>query len=57
MNWQRTKPDVNHEVRQVFLSFERRLREKYWWWKEISRADMTPGYIFARGGSNIPLNK
>jgi hypothetical protein len=54
-NWQRTKPTVNHEVRQIFLGFEREFRKKYPWWKDISRADMTPAYIFARGGSNLPL--
>jgi len=55
-NWQRTKPTVNHEVRKVFLNFEKAFRKKYYWWKDISRADMTPAYIFARGGSNLPLN-
>lgn len=55
-NWQRSKPSVNHEVRQLFLLFENRLREAYPWWKDVSRADTTPAYIFARG-SEIPLAK
>jgi len=54
-HWQRSKPSVNHEVRQVFLKFERIIREQYPWWSEISRADMTPAYVFARGNSDIPL--
>ncbi|MFH1667788.1 MAG: FAD-dependent thymidylate synthase [Candidatus Komeilibacteria bacterium] len=54
-NWQRSKPSVNHEVRQVFLKFERIIREQYPWWSDISRADMTPAYVFARGNSDIPL--
>lgn len=55
--WQRSKPSVNHEVREVFLSFERKLREAYPWWGKISRADVTPAYVFARGDSDIPLSK
>ncbi|MDP3696912.1 MAG: FAD-dependent thymidylate synthase [Candidatus Taylorbacteria bacterium] len=53
-NWQRTKPSVNHEVRQVFLSMENDLRRIYPWWPLFSRADLTPAYIFARG-SAVPL--
>lgn len=53
-NWQRSKPSVNHEVRQTFHSFESHLRRAYPWWPKISRANMTPAYIFARG-SALPL--
>ncbi|MDO8572582.1 MAG: FAD-dependent thymidylate synthase [bacterium] len=56
-NWQRSKPSVNHEVREVFLSFEYELRNAYPWWGKISRADTTPAYVFARGDSDIPLSK
>jgi thymidylate synthase ThyX len=55
-NWQRSKPSVNHEVRQLFLLFENRLRKAYPWWQEVSRADTTPAYTFARG-SAIPLKE
>lgn len=55
-NWQRSKPSVNHEVRQSFIDFENKLRVAYPWWKDISRADITPAYTFARG-SEIPLIK
>ncbi|MBL7021840.1 FAD-dependent thymidylate synthase [Patescibacteria group bacterium] len=48
-NWQRTKYSVNHEVRQFFLKFESQLRDRYPWWRDISRADVTPAYTFARG--------
>jgi hypothetical protein len=54
-NWQRSKFTVNHEVRQVFLSIERNLRESHLWWEKISRADMTPAYVFARTKSGFPL--
>jgi hypothetical protein len=54
-NWQRTKYSVNHEVRQPFLGFERMLRETYPWWKDVSRADMTSGYVFARGDKAVSL--
>jgi len=53
-NWQRTKPSVNHEVRQKFLFFETLLRQNYPWWEKLSRADTTPAYIFARG-SAVPI--
>lgn len=55
-DWQRTKFGVNHEVRQIFLDIESALRAEYPWWKEISRADMTPAYIFARTGKGIVLS-
>lgn len=55
VNWQRTKFSVNHEVRKIVLSIEKALREKYPWWSEISRADMTSAYICARGSSGVPL--
>ncbi|MDP3762643.1 MAG: hypothetical protein Q8Q97_01030, partial [bacterium] len=54
-NWQRTKYSVNHEVRQVFLAAERALREEYHWWSEISRADTTTAYVFARTKEGVPL--
>ena len=50
-DWQRTKPSVNHEVRQIFLSVEKGLRRLYPWWPLFSRADMTPAYVFARGSA------
>lgn len=50
-DWQRTKPSVNHEVRQIFLSIEKRLRDLYPWWHLFSRADMTPAYVFARSSA------
>jgi thymidylate synthase ThyX len=53
--WQRSKFSVNHEVRQAFLSIEKKLREIYPWWKEVSRADMTEAYVFARTKNGIPL--
>ena len=55
-NWQRSKPTVNHEVRQIFLWTEAELRNKLPWWQDISRADTTVSYIFARGDSDVPLN-
>lgn len=54
-NWQRSKPDVNHEVRQVFLAIEKKIRDKLPWWENISRANMTPGYVFARTEKKVPL--
>lgn len=54
-NWQRSKFSVNHEARKIFLDIERILRKQYPWWGKISRADMTPAYIFARGSRGIPF--
>jgi thymidylate synthase ThyX len=54
-NWQRSKPSVNHEVRQIFLWIENELRKKLPWWSEISRANTIPAYVFARGDSDVPL--
>lgn len=54
--WQRTKPSVNYEVRGIFLGMERELRKAYPWWRRISRADMVPGYVFARGKKEVPLS-
>ncbi len=48
-NWQRTKWSVNHEVRQVFIAMEKELRDLLPWWKKVSRADLIPIYVFARG--------
>jgi thymidylate synthase ThyX len=54
--FQRTAYPVDHEVRQVFCAAERELRQAYDpWWRELSRADMTPAYIFARGNKAISL--
>lgn len=53
--WQRSKFSVNHEVRQIFLGIERALRVKYSWWSKFSRADMTPGFVFARTAEGISL--
>ncbi|MBI1957001.1 MAG: hypothetical protein HYS44_00885 [Candidatus Niyogibacteria bacterium] len=53
--WQRSKPSVNHEVRQIFLGIEKALGAEYPWWKRLSRADRTPAYVFARGKKAIPL--
>ena len=54
-NWQRSKFSVNHEVRQIFLAMEQHMRRAYPWWEKLSRANTTPAYIFARGGTGIPL--
>ncbi len=54
MNWQRSKPSANHEVRVEFLKIEMALREAYPWWADISRANITPTYAFARG-SEVPV--
>ncbi len=55
--WQRTKPSVNHEVRQVFIDIETKLRRLIFGWHLISRANTTPAYVFARGEKIVPLNK
>lgn len=57
VGWQRSKFGVNHEVRQVVLAVEQVLRDAYPWWKDLSRADMTPGYVFARSKKGIPLQE
>jgi thymidylate synthase ThyX len=54
-NWQRTKWSVNHEVRQVFRAIEQALRQRYPWWERVSRADVTPAYVFARGKKAVAL--
>jgi len=46
---------VNDEVRQQFLGFEHTLRAAYPWWERLSRADLTPHYIFARGSTPVTL--
>lgn len=53
--WQRSKFSVNHEVRQIFLKMHHALAEQYPWWSDISRAETTPAYIFARTERGIPL--
>lgn len=55
--WQRTKPSVNHEVRQIFIDIEDKLRRLIFGWHLISRANITPAYVFARGEKVVPLNK
>lgn len=57
ITWQRTKFSVNHEVREIVLQMENELRKKYSWWKDISRADITPKYAFARSKEGIPLTE
>ncbi|MDP3697552.1 MAG: FAD-dependent thymidylate synthase [Candidatus Taylorbacteria bacterium] len=56
-NWQRSKWGVNHEVRRVFVSMERELRSSLPWWVQISRADITSAYVFARGETPVVLEK
>ena len=53
--WQRSKWGVNDEVRQSFLKIEHHLRGTYPWWAQLSRADLTPHYVFARGSSPVVL--
>lgn len=57
--FQRTKYDVNHEVRQSFLAHENALRVELPWWSLFSRANTTPAYVFARAsgpdGTGVPL--
>lgn len=55
--WQRSKWGVNDEVRQSFLAIEQFLRGKLWWWARLSRADMTPHYVFARGSTPVVVKK
>lgn len=54
-NWQRSKWSVNHEVRQVFMAMEKEIRSLLPWWAKISRADLTPAYVFARGEKPVPI--
>lgn len=54
-NWQRSDFSVNDEVRQQFLAVEGHLREMYPWWPQLSRADTTPHYVFARGKTPVKL--
>ncbi|MBI2056439.1 MAG: FAD-dependent thymidylate synthase [Candidatus Sungbacteria bacterium] len=53
--WQRSKFSVNHEVRQMFLQIYKELQRVYPWWKDVSRADTIPAYVFARTERGIPL--
>ena len=55
-DWQRSDWSANHEVRQTFLSFYWKLCEAYPWWEQLSRADTTPAYVFARGAA-VPLTR
>ncbi len=54
-DWQRTKWGVNDEVRGEFLRMEHELRATYRWWSSLSRADVTPHYVFARGATPIVM--
>lgn len=45
----RSKYDVNDEARSWMLKFEEKVRKRYPWYAQLSRADMTPHYVFARG--------
>lgn len=53
--WQRTKPGVNHEVRQIALGIDRVLAVADPLWTIISRTNRTPAYAFARGNPSIPI--
>ncbi|MDO8472035.1 MAG: FAD-dependent thymidylate synthase [bacterium] len=53
--WQRSKFTVNDEVRAVFTSMDRQLREVCRIWSDVSRADLTPHYIFARTAAGVSL--
>lgn len=55
--WQRSKFSVNHEVRQAFLGIEACIRHAFQGWPTLSRCDMTPAYVFARGERGIPLTE
>lgn len=46
--WQRSKPDVNHEVRKEFLKVDAVLCKEYPWWREVVRTNCASGYAFAR---------
>jgi thymidylate synthase ThyX len=48
LTWQRSSWSVHHEVRDIVLGIDRILGDRYSWWKDISRTDRTPGYIFSR---------
>ena len=52
---QRTKPGVNHEVRQIALGIDRELAAAYPLWPIISRTNRTSGYAFARGTPIIEI--
>lgn len=53
--WQRTKPEVNDEVRKAFLRMNQILLDAYPWWYLFSRCNLVPRYLFARGGSNLRI--
>lgn len=53
--WQRSKPDVNHEVRQEFLKMDAAMCREYPWWPNISRTNRESAYVFARGSQHVPL--
>lgn len=53
--WQRSKYTVNDEVRTIFTGMDRLLREVCRIWPQLSRADLTPHYIFARTAAGAPL--
>ncbi len=53
--WQRSGFNVNHEARQVVLSFDDDILRRLPWWKKISRTDRTPAYRFAREAVGVAL--
>ncbi len=53
--WQRSSWSVNDEVRTEFLKAEHALRNQYPWWGSLSRANLTPHYVFARGKTPVIL--
>lgn len=53
--WQRSGWNVNHEARQVILSFDDDVLRRLPWWKRISRTDRTPAYRFAREAVGVAL--
>lgn len=54
--WQRSKYTVNDEVRTVFMGMDKVLRFFCSIWSQVSRADLTPHYIFARTSAGLPLD-
>jgi hypothetical protein len=52
---QRSKPGVNHEVRQVALALNSCLTKAYSLWLNLSRANTTPAYTLARSAPPLPL--
>ncbi len=58
LTWQRSKFDVNHEVRQIALGIDtcnQRIFCPWWSSPKVSRTDRTLAYVFARGSKGVPL--